>query len=192
MRKNSVCRTPYLRNHTLYDCTLLSVALHISGPLHMTVICGTWVETDDISRRFVHFFKILILQIISGVKGQKMTQNDKKLCLSHPISQELYIWSHVKKDNIFQVFFTFLNFLHFLLAHLNRFLVNSCFSSSSISAKQQFWSVPHLHFTKTKLFKNYEKCILFHLKSLFPSRDIHFFSLLPLFFRCQKMIEDKP
>ena len=26
-----------------------------------------------------------------GLKGQKMAQNDKKFCLSHSVSQELYI-----------------------------------------------------------------------------------------------------
>ena len=42
---------------------------------------------------FLYFFKILIFWVI-GVKGQKMAQNDRKLCLSHSISQEAYIvWS---------------------------------------------------------------------------------------------------
>ena len=40
---------------------------------------------------FFHFFKSLILQVFRWVKGQKMVQNDKKLCLSCCISQELYI-----------------------------------------------------------------------------------------------------
>ena len=177
---------------------ILSVALHILETIHYMTV--HYYQLHSISQDpyiwwsfVVHECKVMIspgiffifsnfdFEIVSGVKGQKMIQNDKKLCLSHPISQELCILSHVKKDNILQVFFTFLNFLHFLLAHLNRFLVNSCFSSSSISAKQQFWSVPHLHFTKTKLFRNYEKCFLFHLKSLFPSRDIHFFTSSSLF-----------
>ena len=39
-------------------------------------------------------FKILIFQVIRGLKGQKMVQNDKNLCLSHLIFQEPYIiWS---------------------------------------------------------------------------------------------------
>ena len=33
-----------------------------------------------------YFFKILILQIVSGVKEQKMTQNDRKLSVSLRIS----------------------------------------------------------------------------------------------------------
>ena len=37
---------------------------------------------------FFHFFKTLILRVASGVKGQKMSQNDKKFCLSRFISKE--------------------------------------------------------------------------------------------------------
>ena len=47
----------------------------------MIVVCGTLVETNNISRSF--FFKILILRIVSGVKEQnwaKMTKNS--LCLT--------------------------------------------------------------------------------------------------------------
>ena len=74
------------------DKNILSVALHISETIHhMIVIYGTLVETNNISRCFFHFFKILILQIVSGLKGQEMAQNDKKFCLSHSVSQEPYI-----------------------------------------------------------------------------------------------------
>ena len=42
----------------------------------------------------LHFFQILIFGVNSGVKGQKMTQSDKKWCLLHSISQGAYIiWS---------------------------------------------------------------------------------------------------
>ena len=43
---------------------------------------------------FFHFFKILILWVIKGggVKGQKMVQNEKKICLLRSISPESYIW----------------------------------------------------------------------------------------------------
>ena len=46
-----------------------------------------------ISRPFFsfHFFKILILQIVSGIKGQKMTQTDEKVCPSPPVAQEIDI-----------------------------------------------------------------------------------------------------
>ena len=40
---------------------------------------------------FFSFFKILIFQVVRGVKGQKLVQNNKKFCLSHSISQESYI-----------------------------------------------------------------------------------------------------
>ena len=39
----------------------------------------------------ISFFKILIFQVVSGAKGQKMVQNDKKYCQSCLISQEPYI-----------------------------------------------------------------------------------------------------
>ena len=42
---------------------------------------------------FFHFNKILICQVVSWLKGQKMAQNDKKLYLLHYISQEpCIIW----------------------------------------------------------------------------------------------------
>ena len=37
-----------------------------------------------------HFFKILVLQVVSSVKGQKMTHSDKN-CPLHSISQKPYI-----------------------------------------------------------------------------------------------------
>ena len=43
------------------------------------------------SGAFFHYFNIFIFQVVRGVEGQKMTQNDKKLCLSHSGSQEPYI-----------------------------------------------------------------------------------------------------
>ena len=61
--KNYVCHMPYLRNSIAYDhdfwCT---------------------VKNDDISMRFFHFFKILIFQVVCGIKGEKMAQNGKKFC----------------------------------------------------------------------------------------------------------------
>ena len=52
MIKNSNPCAPYLMNYTSY-------------------------HLNDISRCFFHFFKILIFQVVSGVKGQKVTQKDK-------------------------------------------------------------------------------------------------------------------
>ena len=78
MTKNSVCHAPYLRNHTPYDCHL----------------CYTNVEWQHLLLISSLFFKILHFLVIRRVKGQKMTQNDKKLCPSGLISQEPYtIWS---------------------------------------------------------------------------------------------------
>ena len=71
---------------------IMSAVLHISRNIHhMIFICGAHVQNDNISRQFFHFFKILIFQVVRGVKGQKMVQNDKKFCLLHSISQEPYI-----------------------------------------------------------------------------------------------------
>ena len=44
---------------------------------------------------FLHLFQIFIFGVNSGVKGQKIAQNDKKLCLSYSISQEaciVWLW----------------------------------------------------------------------------------------------------
>ena len=43
---------------------------------------------------FSFFFKILILQVVRGVKEQKMSQNDKTICLLHSISQEAQLYDH--------------------------------------------------------------------------------------------------
>ena len=57
----------------------------------MIMIFGALVENDDISMRFfLNFFKILIFWVVSGVKGQKIVQNDKKIP-SRFIPQEAYI-----------------------------------------------------------------------------------------------------
>ena len=44
---------------------------------------------------FSNFFQILILGVKSELKGQKMAQHDKKICLSHSIFQEtsiIWLW----------------------------------------------------------------------------------------------------
>ena len=55
------------------------------------------MQNDNISRSYFRFFKILIFQVVRGVKEQKIAQNDKKVCLLHWISWEPYIiwWSFV-------------------------------------------------------------------------------------------------
>ena len=42
----------------------------------------------NLSWRFFQFFKIVIFQAVTVLKGQKMVQIDKKFCLSHLVSQE--------------------------------------------------------------------------------------------------------
>ena len=72
------------------DKKILSIALHIWGIIdHMTVIyvCKLIISSSV----FSIFLKTLIFWVHRGVKGQKMVQNDKKLCLSHTMSQEPYI-----------------------------------------------------------------------------------------------------
>ena len=64
----------------------------MSQESYIIVIYGTLVGNDDFSRRFFHFFKILILWVVRGEEGQKMAQNEKNFCLSGSISQEPYIF----------------------------------------------------------------------------------------------------
>ena len=40
---------------------------------------------------FLFFFFLLIFLVVRGIKWQKMAQNDEFFCLSHSVSQELYI-----------------------------------------------------------------------------------------------------
>ena len=100
--KNSVCHTSYLRNH---NCLLWST-------------CVKWLY---ISRIFFYFLKMLIFWVAIGVKGQKMTQHEKKFCLLYSIYQEPYIiWLsfvvHMFKMIIsLVVFFRFSKFWFFRL-----------------------------------------------------------------------------
>ena len=76
-----------------------SVTLHISGIIHhMIFIYGTHVQNDT-SRIFL-FFQTFDFLGYRGVKGQKIAQNDKKLCLLYLISQlrdhtsyDYHLWS---------------------------------------------------------------------------------------------------
>ena len=94
----------------------LSIVLHISGTKHI------WLSF------MVHMCKMIIspgIFLISqnfdfpgcqGVKGQKMSQNDRNVCLLHLIFQESYIiWSsfmvHIcKRITLTHIFFIFQNF----------------------------------------------------------------------------------
>ena len=43
----------------------------------MIMIFGTVVQNDDISSPFFHFYEIVIFQAVTGVKEQKIAQNEK-------------------------------------------------------------------------------------------------------------------
>ena len=56
------------------------VTLHISGTIHhVCVIYGTLVYNDDMSKNFLSIFSNFCFQVVRGVKGQKMVQNEKKI-----------------------------------------------------------------------------------------------------------------
>ena len=133
MTKHSVHCTPYLRNHTSYDCHLSlwnkntfryffyffwkfwflgglegggggvkgqkmihnDKKLCLLGSIyHMIVICGANVYKMIIFLVVFFNFKILICQVVKGLKGQKVPQNVENFCLSHLVFWEPYIiWS---------------------------------------------------------------------------------------------------
>ena len=98
----------------------ISVTIH-----YMIVIFGTHVWNDDISKSFIHFFKLLVFQVVCEVKGQKLAQNDKKLCLLCSISQESYIYDRYLgytsvKWWYFQVFFYFFKILFFQIVRRDK------------------------------------------------------------------------
>ena len=70
----------------------LSVTPYISGGTihHMIFINGTHLKKYNVSRYFLPFFWILIFGVNSGVKGQEMAQNDKKLSVAFHISGSIY------------------------------------------------------------------------------------------------------
>ena len=71
---------------------IISVMLHISGTIHHMVIYATLVWNGVTSRClfFSFFLKMLIFWVVSGLKGQKLVENETKFCLSCSISQEQY------------------------------------------------------------------------------------------------------
>ena len=97
-------------------------------------------------------FKILIFQVVSGLKGQKIAQNDKTFCKFHSVSQKPYImWMwylvHMRKMTISpgNLFISVCFALYcFFIGPFNSFFIIIYFSSSSINAKKKFWSVPHI------------------------------------------------
>ena len=78
-----------------------------------------------ISPGFFFIFDIFIFQAVKGVKGQKIAQDDKKLCLLHFMSQEPYIlWSwfmvHMHKMMIYPGFFYIFSKFWFLRSILGQ------------------------------------------------------------------------
>ena len=129
MTKYFVCCTPYLRNYTSFDCHL-------------------WCKCVKLYLQVFFFkFKISIFWVVRGLKGQKMTQSDKKFYLSHSVSQEPYIiWLWSSYD----------------VHHMTAFLIIICFSSSSINGKKKFWGVPHL----------LHLCVIFYQQYLLSENDM--------------------
>ena len=97
MTKNPVRCPPYPRNHISCDCQIWYTGKMIISPGIFFILSKCW------------FFGIL-----GGgeAKGQKMAQNDKKLCPLHSISQEPYIICLSFKVHIC---FFFLHFLKILI-----------------------------------------------------------------------------
>ena len=99
----------------LYPSRSTSQEQYVAYDHDFWCICVKWWYLQ----LFFRFFNILIFQVVSGVKGQKMAQNDKKFCLSRFISQEPYIlWLsfmvHLCKMMISPgIFFISLKFLFF-------------------------------------------------------------------------------
>ena len=101
MRKNYVCHAPYLKKHILFLFMVHMCKMIISTGIFFIfsnkmilifrIVRGVTFSGDNIFRCFFHFFKILIFQVVRNIKRQKITQNDKKLCLSCLICQKPYI-----------------------------------------------------------------------------------------------------
>ena len=103
MTKTSVCRTPYLRNYTSYDC-------------HLWCKFVKWY--------FQVLFSILkfwFSRLSGGWKGKKMAQNDKKISVCctlyfrNHISYDLHLWytcmyKRIISPGIFFIFFKILIF----------------------------------------------------------------------------------
>ena len=80
------------------DKKVISVTLYILGTIHHMILFMVRMYKVVISPGiFLHFFEIFVFGVISGVKEQKMAQNDKKLCLSRSVfrnrkSYDCHFW----------------------------------------------------------------------------------------------------
>ena len=80
------------KNSPKWKIKVTSVTHHISGIADiwswpLIRLCKMMISPSI----FSDFFKILIFPVVSEVKGQKMTQNFKRFCRMHYITQEPYI-----------------------------------------------------------------------------------------------------
>ena len=95
-----------------------SVAHHISGTVdHLTIIFGTHMQNDDISRAvFFVFSKFWFFRLLGGKKGKKQSKITKKFSLLHSIPEKPYIICLSFMVNIYKmvisssVFFIFSQF----------------------------------------------------------------------------------
>ena len=72
---------------------------------------------------YFHYLKILIFQVFEGyIKEQKLPQNDKEFCMSHSVSQELYIIQALA--NCVCVSVTYLKSKNLQIAVLDHFLTS--------------------------------------------------------------------
>ena len=84
------------RKMVWYDKKLFLWCSISQEPLyHMIVICGANVWNDNISRCFFNV-KILIFQVVKGLKGQKMAQNVENFCRTlhfrNHTAYDLHLW----------------------------------------------------------------------------------------------------
>ena len=139
---------------------IMSVSLHILGTVPLVHLCKMMISPVT----FFLFSKFWFFVFLGGEgKGQKVTHNYQFQSVTLNISRTLdhtmkIVGTQVWNNDIsrcFSLFFFYLLFfkifvnikilIFFIGPHQQFFLIKSCFSISSINAKQKFWGVPHLH-----------------------------------------------
>ena len=134
----------------------LSVILHISGIL----IYGAHVLTDNISKHFFHFFKILFFQVFRVEKGQKSGPKWQKFCSSFSISDESQIMQlsfmiHMCKMIISPVFiFCFFKISIYVVVREGKVVQNDkklCLSHSISQEPYIIWSSYNHTYNHTSL-----------------------------------------
>ena len=132
---------------------ILSVSLHIAGTIHHMIMIHSKMMISPAIFFVVFFFNSDFSGGFFGGEGGKGKKLPiiTNLSLSHSMSQELWIISSRFLVHICKIMISPSVLLFFLKYNLQPcffydtvFLINSCFSSSSINAKQKFRGVPHL------------------------------------------------